>query len=257
MTSIHPTAIIHPSAQIGEDCDIGPYCTIGEHVVLGRRCRLISHVVIDGYTTLGDDNEIYPFASLGLRTQDLKWKGGVTRTQIGDCNIIREDVSIHSATFDGNCTVVGSHNAFLASCHIAHDCVVGNHVVMANYAGLTGHVTVEDGAILGGLVGIHQFARVGRMSMTGGCSKVTQDAPPYMIVDGNPAETRGINKIGLDRKGVPEETQRALKRAFKFLCRDGLNTANALAKIEAELPPFPEVKHLVEFYRTSQRGVTN
>src|SRR5258706_148970 len=154
---IHPTAIIHPKAQIGAGCEIGPYCVIGENVVLGDACRLHSHVVIDGHTTLGQGNEIFPFASIGLKTQDLKWKGGVTRTQIGDKNTFREYVTIHSATSDGETTIVGSNNHILAYCHVAHNCVLGNHIIMSNVATLAGHVTVEDNAVIAGLAAGHQY----------------------------------------------------------------------------------------------------
>lgn len=253
---IHPTAIIHPKAQVGSNCHIGPYCVIGEHVILGENCKLHSHVVIDGHTTLGKGNEIFPFASIGLKTQDLKWKGGITRTQIGDNNTFREYVTIHSATSDGDATRVGSDNHILAYCHIAHDCNVGNHIVMSNVGTLAGHVTVEDHAIIGGLAAVHQFCRIGKLSIIGGCSKVVQDVPPFMLVDGNPAETRTINKVGLERNGVSEETQCALKQAYKILFREGLTIPNALARIESDLPPLPEIQHLVQFVRTSERGIS-
>jgi len=252
----HPTAIIHPRAQLGADCQIGPYCIIGEHVTLGDRCRLHSHVVIDGHTRLGKDNEIFPFASIGLKTQDLKWKGGLTRTEIGDANTFRESVTIHSATGDGEVTTVGSHNHILACCHVAHNVTMGNHVIMSNYAGLAGHTTVGDHAVLGGMAAIHQFCRIGKYSMVGGCSRVVQDVPPFMIVEGNPAETRVINKVGLERNGVTEEAQAALKQAYKILFRGGLTIPNALARIEAEVPQLPEILHLLEFVRTSERGIT-
>ena len=253
---IHATAVIHPKAQIAAGCRIGPYCVIGEHVTLGENCHLHSHVVIDGHTTLGRENRIYPFTSIGLQTQDLKWKGGVTRTVIGDRNTFRENVTIHSATDDGNATVIGSDNNLLAYGHVAHDCQVGNHIVMSNLGTLAGHVTVDDYAIVGGLVGIHQFCRVGRMSIIGGCSKVVQDVPPFMLVDGNPGQTRTINKVGLERNGVSEEAQNALKQAFKILFRERLTISNALVKIEAEVPPLPEVQHLLQFARTSERGLS-
>ena len=256
MTQIHSTAVIHPNAQVGADCRIGPYCVIGEHVVLGERCQLHSHVVIDGHTALGCDNQIFPFASVGLQTQDLKWKGGVTRLQIGDRNTFRESVTIHSATSDGDATIVGSDNHILAYSHIAHDCRLGNHIIMSNVGTLAGHVTVGDYAIVGGLAAIHQFCRIGTMSMIGGCSKIVQDVPPYMIVDGNPGETRTVNKIGIERNGVSEEAQDALRRAFKILFREGLTISNAVVKIEADLPPLPEVKHLLDFARTSERGLS-
>src|SRR4029079_243459 len=169
---VHPTAVIHPKARIGEGCDIGPYCVVGENVELGPRCRLHSHVVIDGHTRLGAENEIFPFASIGLKTQDLKWKGGITRTEIGDENTFRESVTIHSATSDGEATVVGSKNHILAYCHLAHNVVLGNQIIMSNVASLAGHVMVEDHAVLGGLCAAHQFCRIGKMSIVGGCSKV-------------------------------------------------------------------------------------
>ena len=252
---IHPTAIIHPQAVIGDGCEIGPYCIIGEHVVLGEGCKLHSHVVIDGYTKLGCRNEIYPFASIGLKSQDLKWKGGITRTEIGDDNTIRESVTIGSATSDGEVTSIGSHNNLLACTHVGHNGKLGNHIIMSNYAGLAGHVTVEDYAVLGGMAAIHQFCRIGTMSIVGGCSKITQDIPPYMLVDGNPATTRCVNKIGVERRGVSEAAQSALRAAHRILFRAGLTVPNALARIEAELPPLPEIQHLVEFTRTSQRGI--
>lgn len=253
---VHPTAIIHPNARIGADCEIGPYCVVGEHVELGGRCRLHSHVVVDGHTKLGKENEIFPFASIGLKTQDLKWKGGLTRTAIGDRNTFREYVTVNSATGDGETTVIGSDNHILAYCHIAHNVTLGNHIIMSNVATLAGHVVVEDHAVIGGLAAVHQFCRIGKLSMIGGCSKVVQDIPPYMIGDGNPAETRTINKVGMDRNGVAEEAQAALRQAYKFLFREGLTIPNALAKIEKELPPLPEIQHLMKFVRGSERGIS-
>ena len=253
---IHPTAVIHPKAQIGANCYIGPYCIVGEHVILGDECHLHSHVVIDGHTTLGKKNEVFPFASIGLKTQDLKWQGGLTRTEIGDGNTFREYVTIHSATADGETTVVGSHNHILAYCHVAHNVALGNHVIMSNVATLAGHVKVEDHAVVGGLAAVHQFCRIGKMSIIGGCSKVVQDVPPFMLADGNPAETRTVNKVGLERNGVPEAAQSALRQAFKILFREGLTISNALNRIESELPKLPEVEHLIQFARTSARGLS-
>jgi UDP-N-acetylglucosamine acyltransferase len=253
---IHPSAVVHPGAQVGEECEIGPCCVIGENVVLGPRCRLHSHVVIDGHTKLGSDNEIFPFASIGLKSQDLKWNGGVTRTEIGDNNTFREYVTVHSATADGESTTVGSHNHILAYSHIAHNVRVGSHVVMSNVATLAGHVTVEDHAVVGGLAAVHQFCRIGKMAIIGGCSKVVQDVPPFMLADGNPARTRTINKVGLERNGVSEEAQAALRQAYKMLFRGGLTLSNALAKIEKELPEHPEVGHLIQFVRASERGIS-
>jgi UDP-N-acetylglucosamine acyltransferase len=251
---VHPTAIIHPKARLSADCEIGPYCVIGEHVELGAGCLLHSHVVIDGHTRLGQGNEIFPFASIGLRTQDLKWKGGVTRTEIGDDNTIRECVTIHSATGEGEATVIGSHNNILASSHIGHNIVIGNHVIIS-MAGVAGHVIVEDYALVGGMTGVHQFCRIGKMSIVGGCSRIPQDVVPYMLVEGNPAETRMVNRIGLERNGVSAEAQAALKQVHKILFRDGLTTSNALARIEQEVPALPEIQYLVQFVRASERGI--
>ena len=253
---IHSSAIIHPGAQLGAECEIGPYCVIGEHVVLGDRCRLHSHVVIDGHTTLGSDNEVFPFACLGKQTQDLKFKGGVSYVRIGDRNTFREYVTIHAATAEGGVTSVGSRNHILANCHIAHEVRLGDGIIMSNVVTLAGHIVVEDFAVIGGVAAIHQFCRIGRMSMIGGCSKVVQDVPPFMIADGNPAETRTINKVGMERNGVGEAAQAALRQAYKILFREGLTIPNALARIEAELPPLPEVQHLVQFVRASERGIS-
>jgi UDP-N-acetylglucosamine acyltransferase len=253
---IHSSAIIHPKARIGTGCEVGPYCVIGEHVSLGDNCILHSHVVIDGHTQLGNGNEIFPFASLGKKTQDLKWKGGVTRLEIGDRNVFREGVTIHSATSDGDATIVGSDNLLLIYVHIAHDCRLGNRIIMSGFAGLAGHVVVEDHAILGGYTAVHQFCRVGKFAMTGGCSRIPQDVTPFMIVEGNPAVTRTINKIGMERNGVSDEAQAALRQAYKILFREELSVPNALAKIEQELPSLPEVQHLIQFVRASERGIT-
>jgi UDP-N-acetylglucosamine acyltransferase len=253
---IHPTAIIHAKARIGAGCEIGPYCVIGEHVVLGDQCKVHSHVVIDGHTRLGRGNEIFPFASIGLKTQDLKWNGGMTRVEIGNRNTFREYVTIHSATGDGEVTRVGSHNHILAYCHIAHNCLLGDHIIMSNVATLAGHVTVEDYAVIGGLAAIHQFCRIGRMAMIGGCSKVVQDVPPFMTADGNPAETRTINKIGMERNGVSEKAQGALRQAYKILFREGLTLRNAVVKVEKKLVAVEEIGHLVQFIRSSERGIS-
>jgi UDP-N-acetylglucosamine acyltransferase len=252
---IHPTAIVHPHARIAADCQIGPYCVIGEHVELGAGCWLHSHVVIDGHTKLGSDNELFPFASIGLKTQDLKWKGGITRTEVGDHNTFREHVTIHSATADGDATRIGSHNNLLAYTHIAHDCQLGSHIIMSNNASVAGHVIMEDHVVMGGFSAVHQFCHLGKFAMVGGCSKVVQDIPPFMIGDGNPAETRTINKVGLERNGFSEEAQTALRQAYKLLFREGLTIANAIERMEKELPPLPEVQHLINFVKKSERGL--
>jgi len=255
-SSIHPSAVIHPKAEIGNGCVIGPYCVIGADVSLGEGCKLHSHVVIDGRTQLGRENEIFPFASIGLRTQDLKWKGGLTRTEIGDKNTFREYVTIHSATGDGGVTKVGSHNNLLAYSHVAHDVTIGDHVIMSNVGTLGGHVVVEDYVVVSGLAAVHQFCRLGKMAIIGGCSKVVQDVPPYMLADGNPAETRTVNKVGMERHGVSEEAQAALRHAYKILFREGLTIPNAVARIESELTLCPELQHLLQFVKSSERGIS-
>lgn len=252
---IHPTAVVHGRAIVGEGCEIGPYCVIGPDVVLAPGNRLHSHVVIDGETSLGSENEIFPFASIGLRTQDLKWRGGSTRTVLGNRNTIREGVTIHSATGDGESTLIGSGNHILAYSHIAHNVTMGDHIIVSS-AGLAGHVIVEDRAVIGGHSLVHQFCRIGTMAIVGGCSKVVQDVPPYMLVDGNPAAVRSLNKVGLERNGVSEEISSALKCAFRILFRDNLSISNALAHIERELPPLPEIRRLVQFIRASDRGIS-
>jgi len=254
-SKIHPSAVVNSHAQIGTGCEVGPYCVIGGDVKLGDGCRLHSHVVLDGLTMIGARCEFYPFACIGLKTQDLKFAGGKCYLEIGSDNVFREHVTVHTATGDGLYTRIGSHNNFLAYSHIAHDCQVGDHVVFSNNGTLAGHVIVEDHAIVGGLAAIHQFCRIGTMAIIGGCSKVVQDVPPYMMADGNPAETRGVNKVGLERNGVPEEVHRALREAYKILCRSGLTVSNALDKIQAELPQSKELEHFIDFCRKSERGI--
>ena len=253
MGSVHRSAIVHPKAKIGAKCEIGPYCVVGEHVTLGQKCKLHSHVVIDGHTKIGKENEFFPFCAIGIKTQDLKWKGGVTWTEIGDKNVFREYTSVNSATGDGEATQIGSNNLLLCHCKIGHNCVLGNHTILGD-ATLAGHVIVEDYARIS-TCAIHQFCRIGKMSMIGGCSKVVQDVPPYMLADGNPAETRTINKVAMERGGVSREAQIALRAAFKILFREGLTVSNALAKIEDKLSPLPEILHLVKFIRGSERGI--
>mgnify|MGYP001399621401 FL=1 len=255
MSEIHSTAVIEEGAQIGDGCRIGPYCVIGPDVTLGSGCKLHSHVVINGRAEIGEGNEFYPFCSIGLKTQDLKWDGGISGTQIGSNNTFREYVTIHSATADGDVTVVGSHNNLLAYTHVAHDCRLGDHIIMSNVGTLAGHVIVEDRAIIGGLAAVHQFCRIGTMSIIGGCSKVVQDIPPYMMADGNPAVTRALNKEGLKRNKVAEEAQKALKQAHRILFRENLTMANAVEKAKAEVPACPELDHLLDFIQSSERGI--
>jgi UDP-N-acetylglucosamine acyltransferase len=252
---IHSSAIIHPAAEIDADCEIGAFCVIGEHVKMGPRNRLHSHVVIDGHTTIGEENEIFPFTAVGTRTQDLKWKGGTTWTHIGDRNTIRENVTIHSATGDGDATVIGSDNSLLSYVHIAHDVTLGSHIIMSNVATLAGHVEVEDNVVISGLAAVHQFCRIGRFAIIGGCSKVVQDVPPFMLADGNPARSKTVNKIGLERNGFSDDAQQALKKAYKILFRSGLSTGNAIEQLERDFVDCPEVCLLAKFMRASQRGV--
>lgn len=255
MSEIHPTAVIQEGARIGEGCRIGPYCVIGPNVILGTGCELHSHVVIDGHTEIGSENTFYPFASIGLRTQDLKWDGGTTWTRVGSNNTFREYVTVHSATADGDATVIGSHNNLLAYTHVAHDCQLGDHIIMSNVGTLAGHVIVEDRAIVGGLAAVHQFCRIGTMSIIGGCSKVVQDVPPYMMVDGNPAATRTLNKEGLKRNGVDEDTQKSMRQAYRILFRSEQTFTNAVKQVRADVATSPELEHLLAFIESSERGI--
>lgn len=255
MPDIHPTAIVAPGAQLGERVVIGPFCSVGPRVRLGDGTRLVSHVVIDGLTQIGAGCTIFPFASIGLQTQDLKFAGGQPGTTIGDHTTVRESVTINAATADGHFTRVGSHCHIMAYAHIAHDCIVGDHVIIANVGTLAGHVIVEDRVILGGLSAVHQFTRLGRNCIVGGCSKVVQDVPPFMMADGNPLRVPGLNSVGLSRAGISEESQKALKQAHRLLYRSGLGTRDALKRIEEEVPQTPEVQHLVQFIRASERGI--
>ena len=255
MSEIHPTAVIQEGARIGEGCRIGPYCVIGPNVILGTGCELHSHVVIDGHTEIGSENTFYPFASIGLRTQDLKWNGGPTWTRVGSNNTFREYVTIHSATADGDATVIGSHNNLLAYTHVAHDCQLGDHIIMSNVGTLAGHVIVEDRAIVGGLAAVHQFCRIGTMSIIGGCSKVVQDVPPYMMADGNPAATRTLNKEGLKRNGVNEDTQKSMRQAYRILFRSEQTFTNAVKQVRADVATSPELEHLLAFIESSERGI--
>ena len=255
-TNIHPLAVVHPGAELGADVVVGPFCAVGEHVRLGDRVTLRSHVSVEGHTTLGAGCEVWPFASVGGKTQDLKYKGGAPRLVVGEQTVIRECATLNCATFDGGETRVGARCLIMAYCHVAHDCIVGDHVIMANNATLAGHVLVEDEAIIGGLTGVHQFVRIGRMSIVGGAAKVVKDVPPYMMADGSPLRVFGPNKVGLERHGVSAETQRALKAAHRLVYRENLRVAEALERIEAEVEKSAEVDAFVAFIRGSERGIT-
>jgi UDP-N-acetylglucosamine acyltransferase len=212
-------------------------------------------VIIDGTSKIGRHNEFFPFAIVGGKTQDLKYLGEPTFLEVGDHNVFRENCTVHRGTTAEIPTRIGSHNLFLSYAHVAHDCQLGDHIIMSNFSGLAGHVVVEDHAVMAGYVAVHQFCRVGTMSMLGGCTKVRQDVAPYMLVDGDPGETRALNKIGLERNGASAEALAALKQAHRILFREGLAVSNALARIEQELPALPEIQHLLGFVRASQRGI--
>lgn len=253
---IHATAIIHPTAQLADNVTVGPYSIIGEQVKIGAGTQIGSHVVIERWTEIGRDNHIFQFASIGAGPQDLKYKGEETHLVIGDRNRIREFATLHRGTVDGGgITTVGSDNLFMAYSHVAHDCVVHNRVVMANAATLAGHVEVEDNAILGGLVAVHQFCRVGCHTMISGGAMIAQDIPPYTVAQGDRAKPIGLNLIGLKRRGFSEDTVRGLKQAYRLLFRSGLRMEEALTRIEQELTMNPELQHLLTFIKNSQRGI--
>lgn len=252
---IHPTAVIDPSAQIGSGTRIGAYTVIGADVVIGSDCEIANHVSIAGPTRIGDRNVFFPYCSVGQRTQDLKYAGEPTHLEIGSDNSFREFCTLNRGTAPGAKTVIGNHGNFLAYSHIAHDCVVGDHVIFSNNGTLAGHVIVEDHAVIGGLAGVHQFCRIGQHAITGGCTKIVQDVPPFMIADGNPAEVRGINQVGLERRGFEPESIRSLREAYRILYRENLNTRQALERIRETLPASPQIDALVVFIEASKRGI--
>jgi UDP-N-acetylglucosamine acyltransferase len=253
---IHPTAVVSSQAQIGPDSYIGPFAVIGDEVTLGERVRVDGHCVIDGRTRVGDDTHIFPFASIGLPPQDLKFKGEPSQTEIGRHNSIREFVTIHSGTEGGGGLTRTGDNCFLmAQAHLAHDCFLGNDVIMANAATLAGHVIVEDGANIGAYSGVHQFCRIGREAYVGGYSVVVKDALPFALTVGNHAKCYGLNKVGVRRRGYSPETIAALHHAFRLLLSSKLNTTQALDRIREEISGVKEVDELVRFIETSERGV--
>ena len=256
MTNVHPTAVVHPGAELAEGVEIGPYSIVGPHARIGAGTRLVAHVFVDGWTAIGAQCIIFPFASVGTQTQDLKYKGGQPRVEIGDRTTLREFVTVNAATNDGDLTRVGNDCHIMAYAHVAHDCVVGNGVIMANSANLAGHVIVEDMVGIGGLCGVHQFVRLGRLSYIGGCSKVTQDIPPFMIADGSPLSIHTINSVGLKRRGVTDDAQGLLKKCYRILYRENLSVSQAVEKIEKEVQQVPEVQYLVSFIKNSTRGIT-
>lgn len=255
---IHSTAVISPKAKLGANVSVGPYCVIGAGVELGDGCVLHSHVIIDGPSKFGKENEFFPFAAVGGKTQDLKYIGEPTYLEVGDRNVFRENCTIHRGTVAEIPTRIGSDNLFLCYSHVAHDCQLGNHIILSNNGTLGGHVEVGDHAIVSGLAAIHQFSRIGAHSIIGGCAKIVQDVPPYMIVDGNPGATRGLNLVGLQRRGFDEAEIKALKTAYKklFLKKDG-NLATQISSLKADKAANHQtVKHLIEFLETSKRGIS-
>lgn len=255
-TRIHPTAIVETGAALGTGVEIGAYAYIGARVTLGDRCRVHHHATVEGHTTLGEDNQVFPYALIGGMTHDLKFKGGEPGLRIGSHNVFREYVTVHIATNDGEFTVLGDHNVILAYSHVAHDCVVGNHLVMSSHAALAGHVVVGDHVNFGWGAGIHQFCRIGDYAMVAATAKLVQDAPPFMIVDGSPAEVRAYNKVGLERGDFSPEEILLVHRVFKILFREGLNRTQAIEKLRHH----PEadsriIRTLVSFIESSRRGI--
>jgi UDP-N-acetylglucosamine acyltransferase len=261
MAAIHPLALVDPAAKLGANVEIGPFCTVGANVKLGDDCKLISHVVIDGDTKIGARNTFFPFASIGLASQDKKYANEPTRVVIGDDNVFRESCTIHRGTAQGGgVTSMGSRILAMAYAHVAHDCVVGDDVILANNATLAGHVIVGDFAIVGGLAAIHQFCRVGSHVMIGGCACVTQDVAPYVLGHGNPFSVSGVNVEGLKRRGFDADAISAVRAAHKLIWRSG----NVLAQAKIELQALHDsssessrraLKPLIEFLSTPGRGL--
>lgn len=259
MTSlIHPTAIIEPGASLGADVEIGAYAFVGRGVTLGAGTRLHHHASVEGNTVLGERCEIFPYACIGGKTQDLKYKGGNPGVRIGSRNVFREYVTVHAATNDGEFTVIGDDNLLLAYCHVAHDCRLSDHIIASNGVGLAGHVTVEDYVVLGAHSGVHQFCRIGAYSMVSAYAKIVQDVAPFFIADGQPAEIRAINKIGLERRNFSAEQLERVKQIHRILYRDGLNRSQALEKLAAhEQAESAEFQRMLAFAKASERGLAS
>jgi UDP-N-acetylglucosamine acyltransferase len=253
---IHKTAVVHPNAEVAEDVEVGPYCIIGEHVKVGRGTKIKSHISIDGWTEIGEGCAFFPFSSIGEPPQDLKFKGEISRLRIGSNNVFREYVTLNRGTEEGGGeTVIGDHNFFMAYCHVAHDCRIGNHVIMANAATLAGHISIADHTIVGGLSAIHQFVNVGRYAIIGGASAVPKDVPPFCNVTGNRAKLHGLNTIGLKRNNIPDEAIGELKKAYRILFRSGLLLQEAMGRVEKEVKDISEVRELLDFLKKSERGI--
>lgn len=254
---IHPTSIVDPAARIDETAVVGPYCIIGAEVEIGPRTELKAHVFCEGPTWIGEDNTIYPYASIGVAPQDLKYRGERAETRIGDRNRIREFVTVHRGTEGGGLvTSIGDDNLLMAYTHVAHDARIGVHCVLANGVTLAGHVTIGDWAVIGAFTGVHQFCRIGRHAMIGGYSVITQDVMPFAtIVTPRESKAFGANATGLERRGFPADRIEHLQNALRLLTRSKLNTSQAIEKIRAEIPPTEEVEELIAFIQASQRGV--
>ena len=256
MTKIHPTAIIADGACIAPDAEIGPYCVIGPHVVLGAGVKLVSHVVVDGLTEIGSGTVVYPFASLGHPPQDLKYKGEPSRLIIGCNNQIREHVTMNPGTEGGGMeTVVGDNCLFMMATHVAHDCHVGNHVIMANGASLAGHVRLNSHAILGGFTLVHQFTQIGQYSFAAMGSAITQDIPPFVMVGGRPTRPHGINSVGMERNGISPEDIRLIRKAYKMIYKMNLRMDEAIDQMEDLAGDSKELSDMVSFLRNVTRGI--
>ena len=254
---IHPTAVVHPEAQVHPSVEVGPWCSIGKHVKIGRGTRLLSHVVVDGWTQIGEDNVIFPFAVLGAVPQDLKYKGEETRLIVGNRNKIREGVTLNLGTVQGGGkTVVGDDCLLMAYSHLGHDCIVGNHCIMANYAGLAGHVTLQDYVTLGGMTGVSQFVRVGAHAYIGGQSGIERDVPPFTIAIGSrPCNIKGCNIVGLRRRGYAAEVIQKINEAIKLWNRPDVQKEQCLLEIESQYGEVKEIQQFVSFIRESETGV--
>lgn len=253
---IHPSSIIEDGAIIGANVKIGPFCCIGRHVEIGEGTQLNSHVVINGHTKIGCDNKIYQFVTIGEVNQDLKYRDEPTHTEIGDRNSIRESVTIHRGTVQGGeLTKIGSDNLLMVNAHVAHDCQIGNHCILANNATLGGHVELDDFVIIGGMTAIHQFCVIGAHAMVGGCSGVAQDVPPYVIAQGNHATPYGVNLVGLKRRGFSKEALQAINNSYKVLYRNGLSFEDAKIQIDEIAKSHSEVQLFVDFFARSTRGI--
>ncbi|MFH1645124.1 MAG: acyl-ACP--UDP-N-acetylglucosamine O-acyltransferase [Candidatus Omnitrophota bacterium] len=252
--NIHKTAIISEKAQLDNNVEVGPYVVIGENVKIGSGTKVWPYALIDKNVIIGKNCEIYAGAIIGTASQDKKALSEDTHLLIGDNNVIREYVTINRATIEGQSTIVGNNNLLMAYCHIAHDCIIGDNVVIANAGTLAGHVELENDVILGGLAGVHQFIKIGRLAIIGGCSKVVKDIPPYAMVDGHPAKVYGINSIGLERAGFNDEIKANIKKAYRKILFKGFARNHLIAELE-QIPQSEEIKHLIEFIASSERGI--